>query len=204
VIAIIDYGLGNLRSVKYALDRLGVPSELTDQARVLEEAQAVILPGVGAFGEAMENLRQLKLVEPIRRVASEKPFIGICLGMQLLFSTSQEHGLHQGLGIVPGEVVRFDSNLTVPHMGWNQVEQAGQSPLFEDIADQAYFYFAHSYFCRPANPAAAIGMTEYGSQYASTVQAGLVFGAQYHPEKSGPVGLKMLANFCKLAKNGNK
>ncbi len=200
MIAIIDYGLGNLRSVKYALDRLGVASELTDQAGPLESADAVILPGVGAFGEAMENLRRLKLVEPIRAVARQKPFLGICLGMQLLFTTSSEHGLHLGLDIVPGEVVRFAEGLTVPHMGWNQVEQAAKSPLFEGVADGAYFYFAHSYFCRPTEPSAAIGVTEYGGKYASTVQSGSVFGTQYHPEKSGPVGLAMLANFCRLGR----
>jgi glutamine amidotransferase len=200
VIAIIDYGLGNLRSVKYALDRLGVDSLLTEQAAALESAEAVILPGVGAFGEAMENLRQLKLVEPIRRVAREKPFLGICLGMQLLFTNSQEHGLHGGLDIIPGDVVRFDPGLTVPHMGWNQVEQAHESPLFGGINDGAYFYFAHSYFVQPADSMAAIGVTEYGGKYASTVQSGQVFGTQYHPEKSGAVGLKMLENFCGLCR----
>ena len=199
MIAIIDYGLGNLKSVKYALDRLGKDSILTERAEDLRAASGVILPGVGAFEQAMANLRDKGLVEPIRAVAaSGKPLIGICLGVQLLLTQSQEYGLHAGLDIIPGQVVRFAENLTVPHMGWNQVEQARPCPLFEGVADGAFFYFAHSYYLRPDSADAAAGLTDYGGRYCSMVQSGNVYGTQFHPEKSGPVGLTMLENFCRL------
>jgi glutamine amidotransferase len=201
MIAIVDYGLGNLRSVKYALDRLGVESELTSDPAAVARAEAVILPGVGAFGEAMANLRELGLVAPLRDyAASGRPFVGICLGMQLLLTRSEEHGLHDGLDIIPGQVVRFGQELTVPQMGWNQVRQARPCPLFEGLRDEDYFYFAHSYYCRPDDPAVAVGLTDYGQAYASTLQQGNVLGCQYHPEKSGPSGLKMLRNFVSLIK----
>ena len=201
MIAIIDYGLGNLESVKYALDRLGAPSVLTSDPAAIVSANGVILPGVGAFGRAMEKFRELELVDAARSAAaSGRPFMGICLGLQMLFSSSEEHGRHEGLGIVPGRVVRFPHDLTVPHMGWNQVRQEWACPLFEDVPDESFFYFAHSYYAEPANPAAAVGSTDYGRRYASTIQQGSVFATQYHPEKSGPVGLKMLANFVRLCK----
>ncbi|KPK82682.1 MAG: imidazole glycerol phosphate synthase subunit HisH [Phycisphaerae bacterium SM23_33] len=199
MIAIIDYRLGNLWSVKYALDRLGVDSGLTSDPARIAAADGVILPGVGAFGRAMEMFRRLDLIGPTREAAlSTRPFMGICLGLQLLFSESQEHGRHDGLDILPGRVVRFGAGLTVPHMGWNQVRQQGPSPLFEGIQDESFFYFAHSYYVQPADREVVIGTTEYGGQYASLVQKGRVFAVQFHPEKSGPTGLKMLANFCKL------
>jgi len=199
MIAIIDYGLGNLESVKYALDRLGAESTLTSDPRALDSADGVILPGVGAFGRAMEMLRELGLLEPTRAAAlSGRPFMGICLGLQLLFSTSREHGRHQGLNIIPGKVIRFGQDLTVPHMGWNQVRQERPSPLFDGIPDETFFYFAHSYYAVPEDPQALIGSTEYGQAYASAVQQGNVFATQFHPEKSGPAGLKMLENFCRL------
>lgn len=199
MIAIVDYGLGNLRSVKYALDRLGRASELTSDPTAIASAAGVILPGVGAFEQAMVNLRRLGLVDVLRDAAgSGRPLMGICLGMQLLFDRSQEYGLHEGLRIVAGSVVRFPRELTVPHMGWNQVRQLRASPLFEGIADQSFFYFAHSYYTCPGDSAAGIGQTEYGLEYISTVQQGNVFGAQFHPEKSGVVGLKMVANFAEL------
>ena len=245
MIAIIDYGLGNLESVKYALDRLGVPSELTTDAGRILSAEGVVLPGVGAFGRAMVQLHELDLVGPARRAAaSGRPMLGICLGMQLLFDSSQEHGLHEGLGIIPGRVVRFPGRLTVPHMGWNEVRQRRPSPLFKGIDDGSFFYFAHSYYAVPEDPATAIGTTDYGlggeagaagkdsgagaggeavgatptgrsdsagatgpggageyqGEFACTVQRGAVFGTQYHPEKSGPTGLRMLANFCRLCR----
>ena len=199
MIAIVDHGLGNLESVTYALDRLDVRSGLTKRPAEIAAAEGIILPGVGAFGAAMDNLRKLGLVEVLRGLAAAgRPFIGICLGAQLLLSGSEEHGRHEGLNIIPGAVVRFRPDLTVPHMGWNQVRQAGPSPLFAGIEDESFFYFAHSYYIRPVDPAAAVGTTDYGGPYASVVQQGSVFGAQFHPEKSGPKGLKMLANFCRL------
>ena len=207
MIAIVDYGLGNLRSVKYALDRLGEASELTSAAGAIAAADGVILPGVGAFEAAMVNLRELGLVTVLQEVAkSLRPLLGICLGVQLLFDQSEEHGLHEGLKIIPGQVIRFPQELTVPQMGWNQVEQAAGSPLFEGIRDGAYFYFAHSYYCQPDDDQVAIGKTDYGLKYASAVQKGSVLGTQFHPEKSGPVGLKMLENFARLCKKatGNR
>ncbi len=202
MIAIIDYGLGNLQSVKYALDRLGVESALTSDASRIAAAPGVILPGVGAFGRAMEKLRKLHLLEATREAAcSPRPFMGICLGLQLLFSESAEHGRHEGLGVLDGRVVRFDGDLIVPHMGWNQLRQERPSPLFDGVADESFFYFAHSYHAVPADAAAVIGCTAYGGRFASAVQQGTVFATQFHPEKSGPAGLKMLANFCGLCES---
>jgi len=200
MIAIIDYGLGNLRSVKYALDRLAVACELTSNPATIAEAAAVILPGVGALGEAMHRLGGLGLVEPTRgAAASGRPFLGICLGQQLLFTESAEHGRHEALNIIPGKVVRFAADLTVPHMGWNQVSKNGDCPLFSGIADESFFYFAHSYYVVSDSDEAAVGLTDYGCRFASVVRKGNVFGTQFHPEKSGPVGARMLANFCRLA-----
>lgn len=200
MIAIIDYGLGNLSSVKYALDRLGVAAALSSDGGQITAADAVILPGVGAIGEAMRRFAEMDLVGPtIAAANSGRPFLGICLGLQLLFTVSEEHGRHDALNIIPGKVVRFDQALTVPHMGWNQVRQQGDSPLFEGIADNSFFYFAHSYYVVPDSRAAVIGSTDYGGPYASAVQQGNVFATQFHPEKSGPVGQRMLKNFCKLA-----
>ncbi len=202
MIAIVDYGLGNLRSVKYALDRLGVASVLTCQPGVIASASGVILPGVGAFGRAMAKLRELGLLEATRAAASSgRPFMGICLGLQLLFTESSEHGSHKGLAVIAGQVERFDDELTVPHMGWNDVRQERPSPLFRDIPDESFFYFAHSYCAVPADPAVLIGSTEYGGRFASAVQMGMVFATQFHPEKSGPVGLRMLRNFCELCES---
>ncbi len=200
MIAIVDYGLGNLKSAKSALDRLGVESAITSQAAAILAADGVIFPGVGAFQRAMENLGRLGLVEPLRQVAqSGRPFLGICLGLQLLFSESSEHGRHEGLGIIPGKVVRFEAaDLKVPQMGWNQVKRERPSPLFGAIADQSFFYFAHSYYAQPDEAGVAIGSTEYGVRFASAVQEGNVFATQFHPEKSGPTGLRMLENFCRL------
>jgi imidazole glycerol-phosphate synthase subunit HisH len=201
MIAIVDYGLGNLESVKYALDRLGQPSALTRDAGEILSAEGVILPGVGAFGQAMQNLRELKLVDPMRQAAaSGRPVMGICLGAQLLLSQSEEHGVFEGLDIIKGQVKRFAASLTVPHMGWNQIRQVRPSPLFADVHDESFFYFAHSYYLAPVDPSVTAGATEYGGLYASLLQQGNVFGAQFHPEKSGPVGLKMLTNFCALCR----
>jgi glutamine amidotransferase len=199
MIAIIDYGLGNLESVKYALDRLGVESALTSDAAEIAAAPGVILPGVGAFGRAMQKFRELKLVEATRQAAaSGRPFMGICLGLQLLFSESAEHGRHEGLDLIGGKVVRFGGDLTVPHMGWNRVRPETPSPLLDGIDDDSFFYFAHSYYVAPDDPAVVIGSTDYGGRFASAVQKGNVFAVQFHPEKSGPVGLRMLENFCRI------
>lgn len=198
MIAIVNYGLGNLESVKYALDRLGRPSDLTSDAQVISSADGVILPGVGAFGAAMANLRELGLVEPLREAGrSGRPFLGICLGLQLLFSESSEHGRHEGLGIIPGRVIRFEAGKTIPHMGWNEVHQERAAPLFEGVADGSFFYFAHSYCAWPEDPSAVAGVTDYEGRFASVVAQGAVAATQFHPEKSGPVGLSMLESFCR-------
>ena len=201
MIAIVDYGLGNLKSVKSALDRLGEEAAITSDAAEILAADGVIFPGVGAFHRAMQNLDGLGLVGTLRQVAaSGKPFLGICLGLQLLFTESSEHGQHEGLGVIPGQVVRFQVDLKVPHMGWNEVCQAAASPLFEGIDDRRFFYFAHSYYAVPAEAGVVIGTTDYGLSYASAVQKGNVFATQFHPEKSGPTGLRMLGNFCRLCR----
>jgi len=200
MIAIVDYGLGNLKSVKSALDRLGVEAAITSQPGAILAADGVIFPGVGAFPRAMHNLRELGILEAVRGAAtSGKPFLGICLGLQLLFTESSEHGRHTGLGIIPGKVIRFETGaLKVPHMGWNQVRQARSSELFAGIPDGSFFYFAHSYYAAPDEPAVVIGSTDYGVRFASAVQRGSVFATQFHPEKSGPTGLRMLESFCRL------
>ncbi len=201
MIAIIDYGLGNLRSVQCALRRVGAESAITADADEISGADGVILPGVGAFWRAMENLRKSDLVNVVLETAKNgKPLLGICLGMQMLFSESDEHGRHEGLGIIPGKVIRFTESLKIPHMGWNEVKHGTPSPLFESVKDGAFFYFAHSYYVVPNDPAVAIGVTDYGKTYASAVQKGNVFGVQFHPERSGPVGLEMLTNFYRLCK----
>jgi len=205
MIAIIDYGLGNLSSVKYALDRLGEPCALTSDPAEIAAAAGVILPGVGAIGQAMERLRQMELLAVTRQAAlSGRPFLGICLGLQLLFSHSEEHGGHDGLDIIKGRTTRFPRGLTVPHMGWNQVRQDRPSPLFEGIADQSFFYFAHSYYVVPEQGRATIGTSEYGGDFTSAVQQEMVFGVQFHPEKSSRPGAAMLRNFCRLCSPGRE
>ncbi len=203
MIAIIDYGLGNLRSVQCALRRIGAESIITSDAGEISAADGAILPGVGAFWRAMENLRELGLTEVLlESVRNSRPMLGICLGMQLLFSESDEHGRHEGLGIVPGKVKRFveSPSLKIPHMGWNEVKQQDPSPLLIAVKDEEFFYFAHSYYVVPDDPAAVIGSTDYGLTFASVVQSGNIFGAQFHPERSGQAGLEMLENFCRLCK----
>jgi len=202
MIAIVDYGLGNLKSVKSALDRIGEPSTITSEPGRVASAAGVIFPGVGAFRRAMQNLEELELLEPLHHVAdSGRPFLGICLGQQLLLSESSEHGHHHGLDIIAGRCTRFTGDLKVPHMGWNEVEQARPSPLFEGIPDPSFFYFAHSFYVVPHDPDVVIGRTDYGGPFAAAVQKGNVFGVQFHPEKSGPTGLAMLANFCRLCRS---
>ncbi len=180
--------------------RVGAESVITSDAGEIAAADGVVLPGVGAFWRAMENLRKGDLMEVVQETSlNGKPLLGICLGMQLLFSESDEHGRHEGLGIIPGKVKRFtESLLKIPHMGWNEIQQQNPSLLFEGVGDGAFFYFAHSYYVIPDEPAAVIGSTDYGTTFASAVHAGNVFGAQFHPERSGAVGLTMLRNFCRL------
>jgi glutamine amidotransferase len=203
MIVIVDYGVGNLRSVQKALERVGATAVVTSNPATLDTAQGVVLPGVGAFGDGMDNLRARRLVDPIlRQVENGKPLLGICLGMQLLFEESEEMGNHQGLGLLPGRVVRFpDAELKVPHIGWNQLRMAAPRPemaLLEGMKDGAYAYFVHSYYPVPAEPGDLLAMTEYGLEFASVVGRGRIWGAQFHPEKSQDVGLQLLRNYARL------
>ena len=198
LIAIIDYGMGNLRSVQKGLERVGFPAEVTRDATRIETAAGVVLPGVGAFGACMDNLRTYGLIDTVRHVISRgTPFLGICLGMQLLFEESEEFGPVPGLGIFPGRVVRFPdmSDLKVPHMGWNQIRKLQNPPHLRGIDDGAFVYFVHSYYVVPTDPALTATTTEYGIEFTSAIARDNVFATQYHPEKSQAVGLKILENF---------
>jgi len=201
VIAIIDYKMGNVRSVESAFERLGFEAEITPDLARIEAADAVVLPGVGAFGEGMDNLRAGGHDVLLRRLADEgRPLLGICLGLQLFFSWSEEHGRHEGLGLFEGGVVRFREGLTVPHMGWNQVDPTEpRSPLFDDIPDGSHFYFAHSYYVSPDSASLTAATTDYEGAFTSVAAKGSVFGVQFHPEKSAVVGERMLANFARRA-----
>ncbi len=201
MIAIIDYGMGNLRSVQKAFEKIGITARIVPFPRDIERASGIVLPGVGAFGQAMENLRAIGWVDALREACARGvPFIGICLGMQLLFESSEEMGQHEGLGILRGEVKRFNGNLKVPQMGWNQMHIQQSNPLLRDVPSDSYAFFVHSYYCVPRDPAVVVATTNYDIDFASVVASGNVFGAQFHPEKSQSVGLKMLENFAKLVK----
>ena len=197
-IAIIDYGMGNLRSVQKGLERVRCPAEVTRDAGRITAADGVVLPGVGAFGACMDNLARYGLLDTVRAViARGTPFLGICLGMQLLFEESEEFGPVPGLGIFPGRVVRFADRpgLKVPHMGWNQIRKCQDTPLLRGIDDGAFVYFVHSFYVVPTDPALAATTTEYGAEFTSAIARGNIFATQYHPEKSQAVGLKILENF---------
>ncbi|MEK6683417.1 MAG: imidazole glycerol phosphate synthase subunit HisH [Nitrospirota bacterium] len=198
MIAIIDYGMGNLRSVSKAFERLGYTVNVTREPRVIADASHVVLPGVGAFPDCMRNLEQMGLIDPIRRaLSSGKPFLGICLGLQLLFTESEEFGLHKGLGWIQGRVVRFKTHdLKVPHMGWNTLTIKKPAPVFDGIPADAMVYFVHSYYGAPEDPSLIATTTEYGVSFASSIAAGNVFACQFHPEKSQAVGLMLLRNFA--------
>jgi glutamine amidotransferase len=200
-IAIIDYGMGNLRSVQKGLERVGFPASVTRDAKAIAGAAGVVLPGVGAFRACMDNLREYGLIDTVRRVVdSGKPFLGICLGMQLLFEESEEFGKVEGLGLLPGRVVRFAERpgLKVPHMGWNQLRKCQDVPHLRGIDDGDSVYFVHSYYVVPSDPSLAATMTDYGGDFVSAVARDNVFATQYHPEKSQTVGLKILENFGRL------
>jgi len=200
-IAIIDYGMGNLRSVQKGIERVGFAAEVTRDIARIEAAAGVVLPGVGAFGACMENLRTYGLIDSVRRVIERgTPFLGICLGMQLLFEESEEFGPVRGLGIFPGRVVRFadQPELKVPHMGWNRIRKLQDAPHLRGIDDGAFVYFVHSYYVVPADASLAATSTDYGAEFTSAIARDNVFATQYHPEKSQAVGLKILENFGRL------
>lgn len=203
MIAIIDYGAGNLRSVFNATSRLGYQAKITNTAPELVSAQAVILPGVGAAADSMGSLERLGLVNPIRRfIAEGRPFLGICIGLQLLFTGTEEGGWHECLGIIPGKVKKLPQGLKIPHIGWNQVKQKNSHPIFEGIPDEAYFYFVHSFYAEPEDTSVVAGTTSYGVSMCSMLIKDGLIATQFHPEKSGEYGLRMYANFLKMARSG--
>jgi glutamine amidotransferase len=201
-IIIIDYGVGNFRNVQKAFQAVGAEAEIHDSVQAVEQAEVVVLPGVGAFGDAINNLRQRGLDQPVLdAVQRGKPLLGICVGLQLLFDESEEMGHHQGLGILPGKVVRFpEGSLTVPHMGWNQIEPEREHPLLNNVDSGDFAYFAHSYYAAPHNPDDVVAYTHYGQYYASIVGRDNVCAIQFHPEKSQQVGLQILKNFVDFTK----
>lgn len=201
MVAIIDYGTGNLQSVKKALDFLGYESKITKDKDEIRNATHVILPGVGSFGDAMQSIRERELENIIKESANgSKPFLGICLGLQLLFESSDESPGVQGLGIFKGKIVTIprDNGLKVPHMGWNSVSLKQNCGVFEGIKDESYFYFVHSYYLKDAEADVVAATTEYGVNIECAVQKGLVCATQFHPEKSSDVGLKVLKNFMAM------
>jgi len=209
MIAIVDYGMGNLRSVHKGFERVGFQTIVTQDPGVIRKASGLVLPGVGAFKKAMENLKEQGLVDPIIDfVESGRPFLGICLGLQLLFSESEEFGIQSGLGIFKGRVVRFPfslpgsllprDSLKVPHMGWNAVRIRKRFPALEGTKDGAHFYFVHSYYPLPEDQGIVATTTDYGGEFVSSVGRDNLYACQFHPEKSQAVGLKILENFGRL------
>ena len=224
MIAVVDYGRANLGSVEKSFRRVGVPAAVTQDPRAVDEADAVVLPGDGAFHDTMANLAQLGLLDPVRRALDgRRPFLGICIGYQLLFSTSEEFGEGRGLEVIPGVVRRFPRGLDVPHMGWNRVWHGGALRLFEGIEDGARFYFVHSYFPVVADAASpgkggvggltrdgrgsdtrdnrlAVAWCEYGVRFAAAIETGRIYATQFHPEKSQKAGIRLLENFAAIVK----
>jgi glutamine amidotransferase len=201
MIAIIDYQMGNLRSVQKAFESLGTEAVITSDATVLQQADKVVLPGVGAFEDAIKELRNRVLVSPIHDlVASGKPFLGICIGLQLLFDVSYEGGEFEGLGIIAGAVQRFEiaPEFKVPHMGWNQVNIEQASPILQGIDNNTYFYFVHSYYVVPSDPSVISLTSDYDGTFCAGICRGNLFATQFHPEKSQRAGLKLLQNFAEI------
>jgi imidazole glycerol-phosphate synthase subunit HisH len=202
-VAIIDYGVGNLRSVEKAFAAMGADALVTSDQALLRAAERLVLPGVGAFAACMRELSSRGFDELIReRVKEGAPLLGVCVGMQMLFEESEEFGKTAGLGLLKGRVRRFSSdlpgNLVVPQVGWNQVRQCERHPLLADIPDKSFFYFVHSYFCEADDRSLVIGETDYGTYYLSVVANGNICGVQFHPEKSQSAGLRLLANFAQM------
>jgi glutamine amidotransferase len=199
-IVVIDYGAGNLRSVANAIARLGYQPRITSDPAEVANAGAVILPGVGAAADTMASLKRLGMAQVIGRLMAEgRPFFGVCVGLQILFTSTEEGGGHECLGILPGRVKRLPSGLKIPHMGWNQVKQIVSHPIFEGIPDEANFYFVHSYYVEPEDRSLVAGETEYGVRLCSAIARGNLVATQFHPERSGEIGLKLYDNFIKLA-----
>ena len=200
-LAIIDYGVGNLRSVEKAFLRVGINASVTGDAGVLLEAEALVLPGVGAFAACMKALAARGFDDLVcQRAEAGVPLLGVCVGMQLLFEESEEFGRSRGLGLLRGRVRRFPDDLLVPQVGWNQVRQRQAHSLVQGFGDDAFFYFVHSYYCEPAQTESVVGETEYGAVYASIVAQENICGVQFHPEKSQTAGLRLLENFARAAR----
>ncbi|WP_298866985.1 imidazole glycerol phosphate synthase subunit HisH [uncultured Gimesia sp.] len=201
MITIIDYGMGNLRSVQKAFEKIGAEATITSKPDEIARATKLLLPGVGAFRDGIQCLKDKSLVEPIwEHVNSGKPFLGICLGLQLLFDISYEDGEYEGLGMIPGKVVRLEDQpgLKIPHIGWNEIETVTPHPILADIPSHEHFYFVHSYYVVPEDESAVVAYTEHGSRFASIVARDNIFASQFHPEKSQSAGLKLLQNFASL------
>ncbi len=201
MIVIVDYGMGNLRSVQKAFEKVGQRATITNEAAVVDRAAKIILPGVGAFCDARIELARRGLTESVRgAIRAGKPFLGICLGLQLLFDVSYEDGRHEGLGLLAGEVLRFElpRSYKVPHMGWNQVVLRRRPPIFQGVPDDAHFYFVHSYYVAPRDAELIAGETDYGVTFTSMIWRDNLYATQFHPEKSQREGLQVLKNFAEL------
>ncbi len=201
MIAVVDYGMGNLRSVSKAIEHVGADVKVTRNPQDLKDAKGIVLPGVGAFKDAVRNLKEFGLWEIIiREVEKGKPFLGICLGLQLLFEKSYEFGETEGFGFIEGEVVRFElpKEFKIPHMGWNQVYKKKESELLKNIKEGEFFYFVHSYYVKPKNKSVVLTETDYGIYFTSAVEKENIFATQFHPEKSQKAGQKLLKNFVSI------
>lgn len=197
---IVDYGMGNLRSVQKGFERVGVDATISRDPNVVSEATHLVVPGVGGFKDCMENLKTHDLLEPIREIINaDLPYLGICLGLQILFSEGTEFGSHPGMGIIAGKVLRFPrTELKIPHMGWNQIQVAKASPILEGIPEGSFFYFVHSYYGLPDEADWVATTTDYGTPFPSAVSRGRLFACQFHPEKSQGIGMRLLSNFAGL------
>jgi glutamine amidotransferase len=209
MIVIIDYGMGNLRSVQKGFEHVGITAEIVRDAKAIENASAVVLPGVGAFRDCMGNLKELGLIEPIvRKIEEGTPYLGICLGLQILFTESDEFGRTEGLNLIPGRVRRFafdreaggaSPTLKIPHMGWNTINKVKAPPILQDVPDQAHLYFVHSYYVVPDDESVIATTTNYGIDFTSMVWKDNIYATQFHPEKSQDVGLTILKQFAKIS-----
>ncbi|MBS1791689.1 MAG: imidazole glycerol phosphate synthase subunit HisH [Acidobacteria bacterium] len=198
-IAIIDYGVGNLRSVEKAFTSQGIDAVVTSDEKLLRSADKLVLPGVGAFKACMDGLKARGFDELVLDAAKAgKPIIGLCVGLQMMFDEGHEFGIHKGLGLMPGRVVKFPDKLRVPHIGWNQVEFKRDHAVFSELPSQTFFYFVHSFYVESADQNCVLGETDYGMRYASICGRGKILGVQFHPEKSQTAGLKLLKNFAEM------